>query len=146
MKTQKETNDYENIRSLWEVIYHIEAFMQEYLRENGKTLWEELIESSIKSHCDGCDGLLLGKVEEYAEKFLAKIKAEQMYEIWEETENGMMTIAQGFDKPQKGDMIPDITIDIIEKTAGNICEEARKRSKMQNKDKKHINKRGFRQF
>ena len=50
-----------------------------------------------------------------------------MYEIWEETENGIMSIRQGFDDPEKCEMIHDIGIDVYEQIVESICFEARKK-------------------
>ena len=85
--------------SLCEIQFKAESFMQEHLETKRKSLWDKLVESSVKYHGGGCDGILMGKVEKYTEKLLSELTYKQMNEIWQETENGIMAIKQGFNKP-----------------------------------------------
>ena len=53
--------------SLCEIQFKVESFIQEHLETSEKTLWDKLVESSIKYHGDGCDGIMMDKVEKYTE-------------------------------------------------------------------------------
>jgi hypothetical protein len=78
----------------------------------------------------------MGKVEEYTEKLLSEINNEEMYEIWEESENGIMAIEQGFNEPDRLVMIHDIGIDVYQAIVDNICFEAQKILKQKKRKRK----------
>ena len=44
--------------SLCEIQFKVESFIQEHLETSEKTLWDKLVESSIKYHGDGCMDLI----------------------------------------------------------------------------------------
>lgn len=63
-------------------------------------------------------------MEKYTEKLLSKIIDKEMFEIWEETENGIMAVEQGFNEPDRLKMIHDISLDVIQAIVEDICFEA----------------------
>ena len=52
-----------------------------------KTLWDELVESSVKFGGFGCDGLLMGESGKLRESLLSSMNDEAMRRIWLDTEN-----------------------------------------------------------
>jgi len=121
--------------SLTHVQIEVESFTKRGTTTNEKTLWEKLIDSSRKIDGAGCEGILMREVEKYTEEFLSRIDKKGLYEIWQETENGIMSIRQGFDDPEKCEMIHDIGIDVYEQIVESICLEARKRLRRKNNRK-----------
>ncbi|MCL0058868.1 hypothetical protein M1N79_01850 [Dehalococcoidia bacterium] len=121
-------NDWGN-NSLLHVQIEVESFTKRRTTANERTLWEELIDSSRKIGGAGCDGILMREVEGYTEEFLSRMGKKELYEIWEETENGIMSITQGFDDPEECEMIHDIGIDVYEQIVESICFEATKKSR-----------------
>ena len=112
--------------SFIDIQFEVESLLKKHYKDNKKTLWEELVDSSRKLNGAACDGFIMDKVEKYSEELLSKIDNKDMYNIWLETENGILAIEQGFDDPERCTMIEDIGIDILEQIAKNICQEAKK--------------------
>jgi len=65
------------------------------------------------------------EVQNRTEKFLRKTGDGELRTLWQETENGAMTIEQGFDEPDRVEMVHDIALDINQAIVEAICEEAR---------------------
>lgn len=111
--------------SLFEIQSEVESFLGEKLGDNGISLRDKLVQSSVKFDCVGCDGLLIGEVEDYIEKLLSKMSDKKMQHIWKETENGIMATAQGSDEADRCMMIHDIILDLKQEIADYICRVAR---------------------
>lgn len=111
--------------SLEELQFEVETFAKQRVRKDEKTLWDRLVDSAVGFDASGCDALLLNDVEQYTEKLLSQQSSQSMYDLWQESENGMMSIEQGFDEPCDTEMIHDITIEIIERIVESICREAK---------------------
>ncbi len=114
------------MNSLLEIQFEVETFMREQLGNNENSLWDRLLKSSVKFDGTGCDGIILSEVEKYTEELLSKIVDKEMFEIWEETENGIMAVEQGFNEPDRLEMIHDISLDVIQAIVEDICFEANK--------------------
>ena len=78
----------------------------------------------------------MGKVEEYTEELLSKIDNKDMYNIWLETENGILSIEQAFDNPERWEMIHDI--DIQQQILDAICQERKGYEREREKHRKQI--------
>lgn len=103
--------------------------MQKRPEGGGKTLWARLVASAREMDGHGCDGMLLREAEKYTEKLLTRLNRQDMYDIWTWTQNGVMALAEGLDEPERFEMIHDIGLDVIEEIVGDICREARKKTK-----------------
>lgn len=112
------------MHSLLEIQFEVESFMCGHVGNNRNFLWDRLLKSSVKFDGTGCDGIILSEVEKYTEKLLSKIIDKEMFEIWEETENGIMAVEQGFNEPYRLKMIHDISLDVIQAIVEDICFEA----------------------
>ena len=113
------------MNSLWEVEYQASVFMKERSLEDGTSLWRALMRSAQEIHGAGCDGFLLATVAEHVQRLLAKLDDAQMRKIWLETENGMMSAEEGYDEPERWEMLHDIGLDAEQHIAEEICDEAR---------------------
>lgn len=114
------------MNSLFDIQSEVESFMQKHLESSGKNLWEKLVESSVNFNGTVCNGIMINEVENYTKKLLSELNDKKMYKIWKETENGIMAIKQGFDKPDRLEMIHDIVLDVTQLIGDNICLEAQK--------------------
>lgn len=117
------------MNSLTEIESEVEAFAKASVGETGKTLWDKLVESSREMHAAGCDGILLGGLEEHTEQLLSKIDEPELYEVWQETENGVMTIEGGNGAPEVFEMVHDIGLEVIWNLVDRICQEAKGKPK-----------------
>ena len=100
--------------------------MKEHIAGEENSLWDRLLKSSIKFDGNGCDGIMMNEIEKYTEKILSEINDKDMFKIWEETENGVMVIAQGFIEADRFEMIHDISLDVSQAIVDDICSEAQK--------------------
>ena len=114
------------MHTLFEIQFEVESFMRVHLGNNKNSLWDRLLKSSVNFDGTGCDGIMISEVEKYTEKLLSKIIDKEMFEIWEETENGIMAVEQGFNEPDMLEMIHDISLDVIQAIVEDICFEAGK--------------------
>ena len=114
------------MHSLLEIQFEVESFMSGHLGNDGNSLWDRLLKSSVKFDGTGCDGIMISEVEKYTEKLLSKIIDKEMFEIWEETENGIMAVEGGFNEPGRLEMIHDISLDVIQAIVEDVCFEAGK--------------------
>ena len=121
------------MESFFEIYFEVESFTKKHFEGNKISLWDRLLESSIKSNGSGCDGILMWEVEKYTEKLLSIIEEKEMQVIWGETENGIMSIEQGFNEVDRIDMIHDISLDVNQEIVDNICQEAKKTIKRKNR-------------
>lgn len=112
------------MESLFEVQYEVESAIREHLRGSRRTLWSELVESSIRFNGAGCDGILMREVESHTERLLSKLSDKEMRRLWLDTENGITALGQGFDEPDRCEMVHDIALDVNEAIADNACQEA----------------------
>jgi hypothetical protein len=110
--------------SLFDVQFEVENAIREHLMKNQKTLWDELVGSSIEIDGFGCNDILLREVESHTERFLSQMSDTEMRRIWLDTESGMMTVEQGFDEVDRCEMIRDIAMDVNQAVANEVCQEA----------------------
>ena len=110
--------------ALFEIVALVETFMGEYRTEDGRCLWDALVDSAREMNGVGCDGMLLRHAEEYTDKILSEMDVHQLRRIWPETENGALSSAQGLDCPDRWQMIRDIGIDVTQRIAETVCQEA----------------------
>ena len=109
------------MNSLFDIQHAVENAIREHLRENRRTLWDELVESSIKIDGFGCNDILLREVESHTEQFLSQMSDTEMRRIWQDTESGIMMVEQGFDEIDRSEMIRDIATDINQAVAYEVC-------------------------
>jgi hypothetical protein len=114
----------ETMESLFGVQFEIESSIKKHLGGGPTSLWDKLVESSLKIGATGCDGILMKEVENCTERFLEKMGDGELRALWQETENGPMAIEQGFDEPERVEMVHDIALDINQAIVEGICEEA----------------------
>ena len=114
------------MNSLFDIQHAVENAIREHLRENRRTLWDELVESSIKIDGFGCNDILLREVESHTEQFLSQMSDTEMRRIWQDTESGIMTIEQGFDEIDRSEVIRDIATDINQAVAYEVCRTAQR--------------------
>ncbi len=114
------------MKSLLEIQFEVESYMRGHFDNYEKSLWDRLLKSSVKFDGTGCDGIMISEVEKYTEKLLSKIIDNEMFEIWEETENGIMAVEGGFNEPGRLEMIHDISLDVIQAIVEDVCFEAGK--------------------
>jgi hypothetical protein len=114
------------MNSLFDIQHAVANAIREHLRENRRTLWDELVESSIKIDGFGCNDILLREVESHTEQFLSQMSDTEMRRIWQDTESGIMTIEQGFDEIDRSEMIRDIATDINQAVAYEVCRTAQR--------------------
>ena len=110
--------------SLFDIQHAVENATREHLRENRRTLWDELVESSIQIDGFGCNDILLREVERHTEQFLSQMSDTEMRKIWQDTEGGIMMIEQGFNEIDRSEMIRDIVTDINQSVASEVCRAA----------------------
>jgi hypothetical protein len=115
----------ETLGSLFGVQFEIETSVKKHLGESQTSLWDKLVESSLKIDAAGCDGILMKEVENRTERFLGKMGDGELRMLWQETENGALAIEQGFDEPERVETVHDIALDINQAIVDGICEEAR---------------------
>jgi len=116
----------ETMGSLFGLQFEIETSIKKHLGEGRTSLWDKLVESSLKIGATGCDGILMKEVENRIERSLRKMGDGELRILWQETENGAMAIEQGFDEPERMEMVHDIALDINQAIIDGICEEARR--------------------
>lgn len=92
--------------------YEVGSAIREHVREKRRTLWDELVESSVRFDGVGCDGILMREVESHAERLLSQMSDAEMRRLWLDTENAIMAVEQGFDEPGRCEMVHDIAIDV----------------------------------
>jgi hypothetical protein len=109
------------MNSLFDIQHAVENAIREHLRENRRTLWDELVESSIKIDGFGCNDILLREVESHTEQFLSQMSDTEMRRIWQDTESGIMMVEQGFNEIDRSEMIRDIETDINQAVAYEVC-------------------------
>ena len=109
------------MNSLFDIQHAVGNAIREHLRENRRTLWDELVESSIKIDGFGCNDILLREVESHTEQFLSQMSDTEMRRIWQDTESGIMMVEQGFDEIDRSEMIRDIATDINQAVAYEVC-------------------------
>jgi hypothetical protein len=114
------------MNSLFDIQHAVENAIREHLRENRRTLWDELVESSIKIDGFGCNDILLREVESHTEQFLSQMSDTEMRRIWQDTESGIMMVEQGFDEIDRSEMIRDISTDINQAVAYEVCRTAQR--------------------
>lgn len=124
------------MESLYEIQSNVEDFMKAKPSEGGRTLWENLVQSSIDFDCNGCDGILMEGVEEHIKKILEGLTDDEMQWIWKETENGISSSEQGFHEVHRITMVHDIVLDVYEAIADSVCQEAESLSKKGRKKKR----------
>jgi len=112
--------------SLYELEDEVHRLMHQHTLADGRSLWTALVESARPSNGEFCDGFLLGRAEKITEKLLDQLNEKQLARLWKETENGMMSIAQGYETAHEVDMRLDIGVEMTERIAAAICEEAQK--------------------
>jgi len=122
--------------SLFYIQYEVESAIREHLRETRRTLWDELVESSVRIDSVGCDGILMREVESYTERLLSKMSDGEMRWLWLDTENGIMAVEQGFDEPDRWDMVHDIALDVNQVIADDVCQEAQEILKKRKRKRK----------
>ncbi|MHC4180733.1 MAG: hypothetical protein ACYSWU_24805 [Planctomycetota bacterium] len=122
--------------SLAEVEFAAVDFMKGHAQEAGTSLWDALVRSAYKLNGDACDGLLVSKVGKYIERLLEGVDDQRLREIWLETENGMMSVADGYDMPDRCEMTHDIGLDAQWHIVEEACEEARRLGKRRRKRSK----------
>ena len=110
--------------SLFDIQFEVESAIREHLRENRRTLWDELVESSLEIDGFGCNDILLREVESHTERFLSQMSDTEMRRIWLDTESGIMTVEQGFDEVDRCEMIRDIALDVNQAVAYEACRVA----------------------
>ena len=110
--------------SLFDIQFEVESAIREHLMENRRTLWDELVESSVRIDGFGCNDILLRAVESHTERSLNQMSDTEMRRIWLDTESGMMTIEQGFDEVDRCEMFRDIVIDVNQAVANEVCQVA----------------------
>ncbi len=110
--------------SLFDIQYEVESAIRKHLREDRRTLWDELVESSVRLGGFGCDGLLIGEVESFAESLLSSMNDEAMRRIWLDTENATMALEQGFEDAYRWEMVYDVMLDVSQYIAARVCKEA----------------------
>lgn len=86
--------------------------------------YEALIRSAVKLDASGCDGWIMVEVESTIERTLSGLRDEDLYAIWEETENGQLTPEEGTDLQCRTAMIHDICMEAIQAIAKTVCSEA----------------------
>lgn len=123
--------------SLFDIQYEVGSAVRDHLTGNHRTLWDELVESSRRINAVGCDGILMREVQSHTERLLSKMSDEEMRRFWLDTENGIMAVEQGFDEPDRWEMVHDIALDVNQAIADDVCQEAqralkKKRSKREN--------------
>jgi hypothetical protein len=109
------------MNSLFDIQHAVGNAIREHLRENRRTLWDELVESSIKIDGFGCNDILLREVESHTEQFLSQMSDTEMRRIWQDTESGIMMVEQGFNEIDRSEMIRDIETDINQAVAYEVC-------------------------
>jgi hypothetical protein len=114
------------MNALFDIQYAVENATKEHLRGNRGTLWDELVESSIKIDGFGCNDILLREVESHTEQFLSQMSDTEMRRIWQDTESGIMMVEQGFDEIDRSEMIRDIATDINQAVAYEVCRTAKR--------------------
>ena len=112
--------------SLFAIQYEVESAVREHLTGNHRTLWDELVESSIRFDGAGCDVFLMREVESHTERLLSKLSDEEMRRLWLNTENSIMAIEQGFDEADRCEMVHDIALDVNQAVADDVCQEAQR--------------------
>jgi len=122
--------------SLFDIQLQVGTFVTEHLGPKQTTLWDKLVESSMKIDGEGCDGILMKEVENYTEELLYKMSEGEMRRLWQDTENGVMAIEQGFDEPDRVEMVHDIALDVNQAIVDGVCEDARRILKERKRKKK----------
>lgn len=92
-------------------------------RYDSPSIWSGLVQSAQRLHGDGCDGMLLGEAVDYAISLLSQMNDEGIFEIWKETENGLMAIEQGDHEFIREQMILDIDVQLHESICDRVCSE-----------------------
>ena len=113
-----------NPQTLYDLEAKVVEFMHEQPAEGEASLWSALVDSARKLEGGGCDGILLAKAEKRAESLLSGMDVAQLRRVWRQTENGMLSVEQGFDDPQTCEMVHDIVLDVQEGIAYEVCREA----------------------
>jgi hypothetical protein len=122
--------------SLFDIQFQVRTFVSENLGPKGTTLWDELVESSLEINGQGCSGILMKEVENYTEELLYKMSEGEMRILWQNTGNGVLAIEQGFDEPDRVEMVHDIALDVNQAIVDGVCEEARRILKERKREKK----------
>ena len=60
------------MHTLLEIQFEVESFMSGHVGNNENSLWDRLLQSSVKFDGTGCDGIIMSEVEKYTEKLLSK--------------------------------------------------------------------------
>ena len=113
------------MKSLSDIRYDVEDAVRKQITQGQGSVWDELVDSSIGIDGAGCDGFLMDEVERYMETLLSKMSDGQMRKLWLDTGDGMMSVAQGFDRADRWEMIHDITLDVCQTVTAQICQEAK---------------------
>lgn len=111
--------------SLFDMQHEVESAIRKHLRENRRTLWDELVESSVRFDGVGCDVILMTEVESHTERLLSQISDEEMRRLWLDTENGIMAVEQGFGEPDRCELVHDVALDVNRAIADDVCQVAR---------------------
>lgn len=114
------------MNSLYDIEDEVHGLMQQHMLADGRSLWTALVESARPSNGEFCDGFLLGQAEKLTEKLLDQFNEKQLAGLWKETENGVMSIAQGYETAHDVRMKLDIGVEMTQRIAEAVCEEAKK--------------------
>ena len=60
----------------------------------------------------------------------------KMRRLWQDSENGIMAVEQGFDVPDRWEMVHDITLDVIQAIADDDCQQAQEILKRKRRKRK----------
>ena len=66
------------------------------------------------------------EVEIHTERLLSKMGDEEMRRLWLDTENGVMAVEQGFDEPDRCEMVHDIALDVNQAIVDDVCQKAQR--------------------
>ncbi|MCP4152539.1 MAG: hypothetical protein GY757_32685, partial [bacterium] len=113
------------MESLYEIQYNVEDIIRAKRPGEERSLWANLVQSSIKIDCEGCDGILIGTVQEHTEKITRQLNDKEMHNIWLETDNGILSAEQGFHEAHRCEMVHDIALDVIDGIIDKVCRKAR---------------------
>ena len=111
------------MNSLNELEYEVESYGKSHRGKSSTTLWVKLVESARKYDEHGCDGILIGDLVDHARRLLSTLEDATMYEIWEQTENGMICIDEDDLLVDRATMEHDILLDVEWDMVQRVCDE-----------------------